>query len=412
MRRAAIIGLSLLGLACTTTSSAQASPARPVLPKLRLLSVGQFDRPVALTAPRSDASRLFVVERAGVIRVIRNGVRLARPFLDFSGRVDSQGEERGTLSMALAPDYNTSGLLYVAYTALDGTIMIEEYRRSPVNPDVADPSSRRIVLAQPHPNRNHNSGQLQFGPDGKLHIGIGDGGGSGDRHNYAQDLGVRFGKILRINTRPGLPFIPRDNPLLNVPHARPEIYAYGLRNPWRFSFDRATGALTIGDVGQDEVEEIDYLPKGQTAGKNFGWHQCEGNQAFPPTGNPRTPCTARRTVRPQIVHRHADGYCAIIGGYIVRDRSLGSLYGRYLYGDWCQPSLRTARLGVPAALRDDRSTRLRLVALTAFGEDAGGCLYAMSLSGQVSRITATSTKTRPGHGKVACTRIPHATDRG
>ena len=417
VRRLRLIVPALLTVACAAgPAAATAAPvAHPVLQQLRAVPIGQFDRPVYVTAPPGDPNRLFVVERRGVIRVIRNGKRLRTPFLNFAKRVNSIGEERGTLSMAFAPDYRRSGLFYIAYTALNGTITVEEYRRSPKNASVALASSRRVVLTQAHPHRNHNSGQLQFGPDGKLYIGIGDGGGSGDHSQRAQNLHTLLGKILRIDPREGAALAPRGNPFLAVDKARPEMWAYGFRNPWRFSFDRATGAMAIADVGQDEVEEIDYVRRGDARGRNFGWNLCEGDQAFPPAGTPRKPCAAKNVVAPAITHRHADGYCAVIGGYMVRDRSLGNMYGRYLYGDWCQPGLRTARLGVPARLRDDRPVGLNLVALTAFGEDAGGCLYAMSLGGQVLRITAVrgddqKPLPRPGRGKVACAAIPRDAD--
>jgi glucose/arabinose dehydrogenase len=410
-----VVLLAALALACVPAlaSAAPTGRAHPVLPKLKLAPVGTFARPIYVTAPPNDPTRLFVVERRGVIRVIHNGHRLGKAFLNFASRVDSTGEERGTLSMAFSPDYKRTGRFYIAFNAKNGAVTVEEYRRSTTDPNVADPTTKRTILVQEHPNRNHNSGQLQFGKDGLLYIGIGDGGGSGDRSNHAQTLGSRFGKILRVNPRPGMDFIPSGNPFVHTTGAAPEVYAYGFRNPWRFSFDLVSGALAIADVGQDEVEEIDYARRGQAAGKNYGWHLCEGNQAFPPVGRPRQPCAAKGTVAPEITHRHADGYCAAIGGYVVRDRSLGAYYGRYLYGDWCHGGMLTARLGVPARLRDDRPTGLTLVATTAFGQDAGGCLYAMSLVGEVDRIEAAPVRDRDdrrrvqkGYGRVKCARLP------
>jgi len=213
-----------------------------------------------------------------------------------------------------------------------------------------------------------------------------------------------------VNVTPGMAFIPKSNPFVDDPTALPEVYAYGFRNPWRFSFDLKTGALAIADVGQDEVEEIDYAARGQAAGRNYGWHLCEGDQAFPPVGRPRVPCTAPNTVLPEITHLHRDGYCAAIGGFFVRDRSLGRYYGRYLYGDWCHAGIRSARLGVPAAQRDDRETGVSLVALTGFGQDAGGCIYANSIVGQVVRIQAAPVPgqvlPKPGWGKLPCAKLP------
>ncbi len=229
--------------------------ARPV----RLLRLGSFDEPTYLTAPRGD-SRRFVVERGGRIVIVKGGRTLGQPFLDISDLV-STGGESGLLSMAFAPDYRSSGLFYVYYTDQQGYPTIAQYRRSQGNPDQADPGSRRTTLRVPHPRFNHKGGQVQFGPDGMLYAAFGDGGGGGDPDENAQNLGRILGKMIRIAPREGGGYtVPRDNPFVNRSGARGEIYAYGLRNPYRFSFDRRTGGLTIGDVGQDAVEEIDYVP--------------------------------------------------------------------------------------------------------------------------------------------------------
>lgn len=406
--------LAALAFACAP-SLASAAPA--ALPKLRLKTVGTFTQPTYVAAAPKDTHRIYVLQKNGVIRVIKDGRTLRTPFLDLSKRVYSDGEERGALSLAFAPDYASSGLFYFAFNALNGDITLEEYRRKPGNADVADPHSRRVVFVQRHPNHNHNSGQLQFGPDGRLYMGIGDGGGSGDKENNAQNLLVRLGKILRLNPRAGQSLIPSNNPFAAESSAAPEIYAYGFRNPWRFSFDRLTGGLSIADVGQDEVEEIDYAAKGRAAGRNFGWNKCEGDQAFPPVGTPRAKCALKGSVAPSITMLHKQGYCAVIGGYVVRDKSLGRFYGRYLYGDWCKVGMRTARLGVTPAKRDDRAAGVGLVALTSFGEDAGGCLYATSITGIVARIQGPAVRrstakdddkasderdSTPGDGTTAC----------
>ena len=261
---------------------------------------------------------------------------------------------------------------------------IEELQASAGNPDRADRRTRRLVLRVGHRRfPNHNGGQLQFGPDGLLYAGFGDGGGVGDPHRHGQDLGTLLGKIVRIDPRPsgGRPYgIPPGNPFRHRHGARSEIYAYGLRNPWRFSFDRSTGDLTVGDVGQDEVEEIDFVPRGAGRGANFGWSRFEGRRRFR-----RGP--SRGLVKPVIQRFHSRGNCSITGGYVVRDRSLHSLYGRYVYGDFCNPRLRSARLHRPLA-HDDRGAGLKVRELSSFGEDGRGRIYAVSLRGRVYRLAA------------------------
>src|SRR5581483_1178175 len=249
---------------------------------LALQKVGSFDSPVYVTAPPGDAKQLFVVEQTGRIRVVRDGTVLRRPFLDLSGRVSCCGEQ-GLLSMAFAPGYRRSGRFYVDYTDAGGDTRVVEYRRRAAGPLAADPSCARVVLTVEQPYPNHNGGQLQFGPDGYLYIGLGDGGSEGDPQRTGQDLSTMLGKILRIDPRParGQPYrVPADNPFAGVGGARPEIYAYGLRNPWRFSFDRQTSSLWIGDVGQNELEEVDSIGIADGAGANFGWSAYEGDARF------------------------------------------------------------------------------------------------------------------------------------
>jgi glucose/arabinose dehydrogenase len=281
----------------TATATAAETPARTAARRgVRLVRVGTFAQPVYVTAPPRDRRRVFVVEREGRIMVMRDGRKLGTPFLDLRGQV-STGSEQGLLSMAFAPDYAGSGLFYVYFTDRGGDTRVVEYRRATANR--ADPGSARQLLFQNQPESNHNGGLVMFGPDDRLYIGLGDGGGGGDRHGpigNAQDLGTLLGKILRIDPRPdgGRPYgIPASNPFVDRSGARDEVYSYGLRNPWRFSFDRRTGDLIIGDVGQNEVEEIDFVRRGRGRGANFGWRPSRAARATRPAS--RRPATCARS---------------------------------------------------------------------------------------------------------------------
>jgi glucose/arabinose dehydrogenase len=371
--------------ATTSTKDGSAAAGRQSAGKgVRLVSIGRFTSPLYVTAPANDRRRLFVVEQAGRIVVVRGGRRQAQPFLDIRSKVTAGGEQ-GLLSMAFAPDYARTGRFYVYYTERSGQEAIWEYRRA--SEDRADPATARLVLRMADPEPNHNGGLMIFGADGLMYVGTGDGGGGDDQHGArgnAQSLGSLLGKILRIDPRAtgGRPYAtPSNNPFAGRSGARPEIYAYGLRNPWRFSFDRTSGALTIGDVGQDAVEEIDFVGKDGGRGANFGWRPWEGR-----TRNFDEP--APGAIAPVITHTHSEGFCSITGGYVVRDRSVPALYGRYVYGDYCEGRLRAA------TLRAGRRTSGRPLALpkvgglSSFGEDAAGRVYATSLNGPVYRLAA------------------------
>jgi glucose/arabinose dehydrogenase len=367
-----------------TTAGQQAStPAEPAQrPRVRLLLLGRFAEPTYVAAPRGDRRR-FVVERAGRIRVVQGGRILRTPFLDISDRVTTGGES-GLLSMAFARDYASSRRFWVYYTDNQGFLQIDQFRASASDRNRADPGSRRSVIRVAHHRFNHKGGQLQVAPDGTLLAGFGDGGAGGDPDENAQDLSRMLGKLIRI--RPGADggySIPADNPFPNRAGARPEIYAYGLRNPYRFSFDRRRGDLTIGDVGQAEIEEIDFVPgrsggRAPSGGYNFGWDSFEGRSRYE-SG------TAPGHVRPVLQHTHSQGFCSITGGYVIRDRSLGrGWYGRYVYGDYCDVTLRLAHLRRPNA--SSRPTGLTVTNLVSFGEDGRGRVYAVSLDGPVYRL--------------------------
>jgi glucose/arabinose dehydrogenase len=352
---------------------------------VKLQRVGRFASPLFVTSPPGDRRRQFVVEQAGRVMVLRDGRKLGRPFLDLRSQVLARSSEQGLLSMAFAPDYATSGLFYVYYTDAAGYQRVVEFRRR--DADHADAGSARLVLRMRDEESNHNGGLLMFGPDGQLYVGTGDGGGGGDQHGArgnAQNLGSLLGKILRIDprARDGRAYSasPR-NPFAGRAGARSEIYAYGLRNPWRFSFDRKRGDLIIGDVGQNAFEEIDFVRRGAGRGANFGWRPYEGRSRYTPGES------APGHVRPVIVRAHSDGYCSITGGVVVRDPQLPALRGRYIWGDFCDGRIESAKLSRRRA-RGVRQTSLRVKSLSSFGEDAEGRVYVTSLSGPVYRIVS------------------------
>jgi glucose/arabinose dehydrogenase len=364
--------------AVTPESTATPSAARGV----RLKKLADFDAPVYLASPPGDSRRQFVVEQGGRVMVVRDGRKLGTPFLDIRDQVTAGGEQ-GLLSIAFAPDYAESGLFYVYFTDDSGDQRIVEYHRR--DAEHADPGSARLVLRMADSEVNHNGGLMLFGPDDLMYVGTGDGGGGGDQHGRignAQSLGSLLGKILRIDPRAGdgRPYqVPSDNPFVGRSGARGEIYAYGLRNPWRFSFDRKTGDLTIGDVGQNAWEEIDFVRRGAGRGANFGWRPFEGRSRYT-AGE-----SASGAVRPVIVRSHDAGNCSITGGVIVRDRALAGLRGRYVFGDFCRGRIESARLSSGRA-RSVRRTSLKVDSLSSFGEDAQGRVYAISLDGPVYRI--------------------------
>ena len=331
----------------------------------KLTKIGDFSEPVYVAQPRGERRNLFVVEKTGEIRVVGDGSALPQPFLDLTDKV-SGSSEQGLLSMTFAPDYARSGLFYVDYTDTAGDTRVVSYRRSAGDPLRADPGSARVVLAQDQPFDNHNGGQLQFGPGGSLYVGFGDGGSEGDPDRTSQDRTTPLGKIVRLDpTEPGV---------------RPRIYALGLRNPWRFSFDPRSGALAIGDVGQDRFEEVDYV-RNPHPGMNFGWSAFEGDARYNRDQH------APGAIPPVLVYDHDQG-CSVIGGYVVRDPRLPQLDGRYIYGDYCAGQLREflppSRTGERATA--DRSLGLEVPQLTSFGEDSRGRIYATSQAGPVYRI--------------------------
>ncbi len=369
-----LIGLAPVWLSSRTSVQAQSGINLALVP---LITSGLSD-PVFVT--HAGDSRLFIVERCGRIRLFKNNALVTTPFLNLSStgsnRVRCSGGEEGLLSVAFAPGYATNGRFYVYYVNTNGDLVIARYRVS-ANPDVADVNSEQIVLTIPHPtNTNHNGGQLAFGPnDGLLYIGPGDGGSGGDPPNNAQNPAQLLGKLLRLNVEAGNPTtytIPATNPFTQTSGYRGEIWALGLRNPWRFSFDRATGDLFIGDVGQGAWEEIDYQPANSAGGQNYGWRCFEGNADYNTTGcGPRSNYTF-----PVWTYGRSQG-CSVTGGYVYRGALYPNLTGRYLYSDYCSGRIWSLRF--TGAAWENVELLNSGLSISSFGEDVNGELYVAEL---------------------------------
>jgi glucose/arabinose dehydrogenase len=369
-----------LGLLCMALSAFSVAPALAAL-QFQAIATG-LTNPIGITHAGDNSGRLFITLQGGQIRIFDGVQVLATPFLDIQALIGSGVGEQGLLGLAFHPKYETNGFFYVNYTNLKGNTVVARYHVS-ADPNVADPASRRVILRQTQPFANHNGGQLQFGPDGFLYIGLGDGGAGGDPGNRAQRLNTLLGKILRIDVNGRLPYrVPPSNPFVGRPGARPEIWAYGLRNPWRFSFDRTTGNLFIGDVGQNAFEEIDFQRASSRGGENYGWRRMEGRHCFNPTAG----CGGGSLKLPIVEYSHNLG-CAVIGGYVYRGSAIPQLRGRYLFGDFCSGRIWGSRFvrgrGWTRTLLQDTSALI-----AAFGEDQNGELYFTDLgTGSVNRIT-------------------------
>ena len=361
----ALVGAALPGAACGQSSS----PAHPASGKAQLRPFASgFDSPVYVTAPKSEPRNLYVVEQAGVIRVLQNGKLRAQPFLDIRSRVTAGGEQ-GLLSLAFDPNYAKNHRFFVYFNDRSGDVRVFSYRSNGV---VGLPSTARSLLRVNHREfSNHNGGQLQFGPDGRLYAGTGDGGSGGDPHNHSQNLGSRLGKLLRINP--------------NKRGARWQIAGFGLRNPWRFSFDRATKDLYIGDVGQNAWEEVDVRTPRQWRGlNNYGWRVWEGRSRY--TAG-QTTNRRGRLVFPIVVYSHSQGGCSITGGYVYRGKAVPAMRGRYLYGDFCSGTIWSLRSSGGKLRSGPRREPFSVSNLSSFGEDAAGELYATSLDGTVYKLS-------------------------
>ncbi|WP_305921769.1 PQQ-dependent sugar dehydrogenase [Nonomuraea turcica] len=350
----------------TTTAAPQAPQSQETTPaergELRFRKIGEFDKPVAFAVREGD-DRLYVAEQTGRLRTSDG-----KTVIDLSGEV-SGGNEQGLLGVAFHP---SGRWVYLDWTDTQGRTHVTEWAY-----DGSQATGRRDVLTQDQPFPNHNGGQLAFGPDGHLYIALGDGGGAGDPEGNGQDIGTLLGKILRIDPRAGRPYkVPEDNPFVGKDGAKAEIWAYGLRNPWRFSFDRETGDLWIGDVGQNAWEEVDYQPAGSEGGENYGWSLREGDKSF--KGGKE-----RELVDPVLVYPlNQDGNCSVIAGYVYRGEKIPWLQGQFLYGDFCAGWIKAA----PVDELEKAAEVGEVEQLSSFGQGHDGELYALSLRGPVYRI--------------------------
>ena len=384
MRRHAILsaGLTLVlaGASCSDDGRPPVDPPDGDL-ELRLAPVAAgLSFPLALTAPPGDA-RLFIVEKPGRIRIVENGALVAQPFLDISAKV-SNGSEQGLLGLAFHPQYATNGRFFVDYTDTQGDTRIAAYRVS-ADRSIADAASEEILLTVDQPYSNHNGGHLAFGPDGFLYVAMGDGGSGGDPDGNGQDRTDLLGSLLRLDVNGASGYvIPADNPFVGTAGFRGELWDYGLRNPWRFSFDRETGDLYIADVGQNAIEEINVATSaaGRGRGLNYGWNRMEGTDCFSGAG-----CNDGGLTLPVHEYGHSDG-CSVTGGHVYRGQAIAGLRGTYFYADFCSGWVRSFVYAGGRATDHREWPSLELGSIPGFGEDAAGELYILDADGRVMKV--------------------------
>jgi len=392
-------GTAQVAAACPSTSTlappAAATPGAPPpglsLKRTQINAGFALAFPLFLTAPPGDLDRLFVLEKGGKIQVVdRASNALIGTFLDITPLV-STGGEQGLLGLAFDPQYASNGRFYVSYTDKVGigNSVIARYLVDPVDPNLAIPTADRVILTLTQPFENHNGGQIAFGPDGYLYIGFGDGGSGGDPGNRAQNPGERLGKLLRIDVSDGAAGqpaykVPADNPCTGQTGAKSEIWSLGLRNPWRWSFDRETGDLYIGDVGQNVQEEVNVSTAASGAGRgtNYGWRITEGGLCFSPSSG----CNMSGLALPHVDYSHAAGACSVTGGYVYRGAAIPALRGTYFYADFCAGFVRSFRMANGAVTEHVEWTALSGGNIPSFGEDAAGELYILTAAGGLFRI--------------------------
>lgn len=341
-----------------------------------VLKVDGLMKPVYLTHSGDDSGRLFVVEQGGRVLVLVDDQIISQPFLDISAQVSTSAAEQGLLSLAFHPDYTNNGVFFVHYSDQEGDTVVSSWKVS-TDLNRADYDSEEVVLIQRQPYRNHNGGQIAFGPDGYLYIGLGDGGFAGDPSDNAQNLLTWLGTILRVDVdrSPGYE-LPPDNPFLFSETSSPEVWIYGLRNPWRFSFDRLTGDMYIGDVGQDDWEEIDFLASESAGGVNYGWNRMEGDHCY------QKGCQPGAYVGPIAEYHQSSGGCSVTGGYVYRGRHDNGLIGVYLYGDYCSGAIWSLRQLAPGEWLNGLLVQSGLN-ISSFGEDQDGELYVVDHGGGI-----------------------------
>lgn len=370
-----------------------------------------FTKPVYVCQPTGEHERLFVLEQKGIINIIKNGKRVRKPFADLRDRIHNPifpGDERGLLGLAFHPNYQENGFVFVNYTDEDDHTIVSRFNVSD-GPDKLDEGSEKVLIKLKQPFSNHNGGHMDFGPDGYLYISVGDGGKWGDPYDHAQNLETLFGSILRIDVDNGDPYsIPSDNPFINDPNAKDEIWMYGLRNVWRFSFDRETGDVYLGDVGQDLWEEIDFVSSEEAGGQNFGWRVMEGNHCY----NPKENCDPTG-VLPIFEYPNDANYmktlmgmdepnmdgCSVTGGYVYRGSAMPSLQGTYFFADYCSGNIWTFKEENGKAVDfQNRTDEINLAGgkwtnyISSFGEDNAGELYIVDYNGAVYKLIS-----RKGH---------------
>ena len=380
----ALIGIGVVGCGDGGGDGPQQLPTLPTSKELNLhLVTAGLNFPVFMTAAPNDLNRLFVVEKQGLIRIFNVGNSSLTTFLDLSGIITTVGE-RGLLGMAFDAQYGVNGQFYVFYTDLGGDLVIARYLQNAVDPNLADPVSTTLLTVEHSANSNHNGGMLVFGADGCLYAGVGDGGGSGDQSNNSQTVTTRLGKILRLNPYTGSACNIATNPFFFIAS---EVWSLGLRNPWRFSFDRVTNDLYIADVGQGAREEINVSPGPTDSGRglNYGWRLMEGFLCF----NPDTNCNQGGLTMPVLDYPHAEGACSVTGGYVYRGSSvptLSGLRGTYFYADFCNGFVRSFRYQNGQVTNQLEWPLLKQQGITSFGEDAQGELYLMTQGGSLFKI--------------------------